>query len=81
LACCPPGAPRASTSAAAQKATLRRRSAEPVGSPCAIILVVGQVAVALVFLAVAALFIRGFGRGQQRDLGFTQKNLLLATVA
>jgi hypothetical protein len=44
------------------------------------ILVVGQVAVALVFLAVAALFIRGFGRGQQRDLGFTQKNLLLAAV-
>ena len=45
------------------------------------ILVVGQVAVALVFLAVAALFIRGFGRGQQRDLGFTQKNLLLAAVS
>jgi predicted permease len=45
------------------------------------ILVVGQVAVALVFLAVAALFIRGFGRGQQSDLGFTQKNLLLAMVA
>jgi predicted permease len=45
------------------------------------VLVVGQVAVALVFLAVAALFIRGFGRGQQSDFGFTQKNLLLAMVA
>jgi len=45
------------------------------------ILVVGQVAIALVFLAVAALFIRGFGRGQQSDLGFTQKNLLLAMVS
>jgi predicted permease len=44
------------------------------------ILVVGQVAVALVFLAVAGLLVRGFGAGQQSDFGFTQKNLLLVLV-
>ena len=44
------------------------------------VLVTGQVAVALVFLAVAALFVRGFGNGQQSDFGFTQKKLLLAMV-
>jgi predicted permease len=44
------------------------------------ILVVGQVAVALVFLAVAGLFVRGFGAGQQSDFGFTQKKLLLVLV-
>jgi macrolide transport system ATP-binding/permease protein len=44
------------------------------------ILVAGQVAVALVFLALAALFVRGFGTGQESDFGFTQRKLLLVTV-
>jgi predicted permease len=43
-------------------------------------LVTGQVAVALIFLALAALFARGFGNGQRSDFGFTQKNLLCALV-
>ncbi|MGD1031247.1 MAG: ABC transporter permease [Opitutaceae bacterium] len=43
-------------------------------------LVSGQVAVALIFLALAALFVRGFGNGQKGDFGFTQKNLLLPLV-
>ena len=45
------------------------------------VLVVEQVAIAMLFLALAALFVRGFWTGLTRDLGFTQRNLLLAYVA
>ena len=43
-------------------------------------LVAGQVGVALVFLALSVLFVRGFGNGRREDFGFTQKNLLLPLV-
>jgi putative ABC transport system permease protein len=44
-------------------------------------LVAGQVAVALVFLALSVAFVRGFGKGRRDDFGFAQKNLLLPLVA
>ena len=43
-------------------------------------LVAGQIAVALVFLALSVLFVRGFASGRSEDFGFTQKNLLLPLV-
>jgi predicted permease len=45
------------------------------------LLVVAQVAVAMLFLAVGALFVRGFAKGLSRELGFSERNLLLAYVA
>ncbi len=45
------------------------------------LLVVAQVMVAMVFLAVAGLFVRGFIAGSARDLGFTERNLLVASLA
>jgi len=50
-------------------------------TPSRNVLVVTQVAVAMLFLALAALFARGFWTGLSRDLGFSQRNLLLAYVA
>jgi predicted permease len=47
-------------------------------TPSRNVLVVVQVAIAMVFLALAALFIRGFWTGMNRDLGFSERNLLLA---
>jgi predicted permease len=44
-------------------------------------LVVGQLAISLVLLVGAGLFVRGFARGGQSDLGFTERNLLLASFA
>jgi len=42
-------------------------------------LVVVQLAVALVFLISAGLFVHGFLRGLQSDMGFTRRNVLLLT--
>ena len=44
-------------------------------------LVVIQVAVAMLLLAVGALFVRGFAQGATRELGFSERNLLLGYVA
>ncbi len=48
--------------------------------PSRSILVVVQVMIAMVFLAVAALFVRAFVAGSERDLGFTERNVLFAGV-
>ena len=45
-------------------------------TPSRNVLVVVQVMVAVVFLGVAALFVRGFLAGAGRDLGFTERNIL-----
>ena len=44
------------------------------------VLVVGQLAVSMVFLVVTLLFVRGFQYGTRIDLGFSERNLLLVTV-
>jgi predicted permease len=46
-------------------------------TPSRNVLVVAQVMVAVVFLAVAALFIRSFREGLDRDLGFAERDVLL----
>jgi len=50
-------------------------------TPSRNVLVVAQIAVAMLFLTLAALFVRGFWSGLSRDLGFSERNLLLAYVA
>ncbi len=45
-------------------------------TPSRNVLVVVQVMVAVVFLGIAALFVRGFLAGAGRDLGFTERNIL-----
>ena len=45
------------------------------------VLVVGQLAVSMVFLVVTLLFVRGFLYGTRIDLGFSERNLLLVTVS
>jgi predicted permease len=45
------------------------------------VLVVCQLAISLVFLVGAGLFVRGFARGGQSDLGFTEKSILLVSFA
>jgi putative ABC transport system permease protein len=47
-------------------------------TPSRSVLVVAQVIVAVVFLAIAALFVRGFLAGANRDLGFSERNVLFA---
>lgn len=47
-------------------------------TPSRNVLVMAQVAIAMTFLAVAALFVRGFWTGATRDLGLGERNLLLA---
>ena len=47
-------------------------------TPSRNVLVIAQVAIAMTFLAVAALFVRGFLTGAARDLGLGERNLLLA---
>ena len=49
-------------------------------TPSRSVLVVGQVAIAMVFLAIAALFVRGFLHGINRDLGFSERNVLFVSV-
>jgi predicted permease len=44
------------------------------------LLVIGQVAVSLVLLIGAGLLVRGLQQGQSTDLGFDQKNLIVATM-
>jgi predicted permease len=50
-------------------------------TPSRNVLVVLQVAIAMAFLTVAALFVRGFWSGMTRDLGFSERNLMLAYLA
>ena len=45
------------------------------------VLVVGQLAVSMVFLVVAMLFVRGFLLGAGRNPGFSERNLLVVTVS
>lgn len=47
-------------------------------TPSRNVLVVTQVAIAMAFLAVAALFVRGFWTGATSDIGLGERNLLLA---
>lgn len=47
-------------------------------TPSRNVLVVAQVMVAVLFLAIAALFVRGFLTGVNRDLGFTERKVLFA---
>ena len=49
-------------------------------TPSRNVLVVAQVMVAVVFLGIAALFVRGFLAGAGRDLGFTERNVLFTNL-
>lgn len=49
-------------------------------TPSRNVLVVAQVTVAMTFLALGALFVRGFSKGVSGDLGFSERNLLLSHV-
>lgn len=49
-------------------------------TPSRNVLVVVQVMVAVVFLGIAALFVRGFQAGAGRDLGFTERNVLFTNL-
>lgn len=44
-------------------------------------LVIGQLAVSLIFLATTGLFIRGFGKGLSMDFGFQNKEMLLIQLS